>query len=54
MLTDRVRSMKLIGVQGMEVDESMENKPVAKKTIHLKDCLELFTTMEKLGEQDPW
>lgn len=36
------------------VDESMHQRPAPKKTIQLTDCLQLFTTMEKLGEQDPW
>lgn len=34
--------------------ESMRNKPQKKQVIQLGDCLELFTTTEKLGENDPW
>jgi len=37
-----------------ETDESVTQKLFVKKSIHLTDCLELFTTMERLGEQDPW
>ncbi|ESO00675.1 hypothetical protein HELRODRAFT_101065 [Helobdella robusta] len=37
-----------------EIDASMDSRPAVKKSILLSDCLELFTTMEKLGEQDPW
>lgn len=40
--------------QAVDIDPCLENRPVTKKTILLSDCLELFTTMEKLGEQDPW
>lgn len=25
-----------------------------KATVALKECIELFTTMETLGEHDPW
>ena len=34
--------------------DSMRNKPAKKQVIQLSDCLELFTTTEKLGENDPW
>lgn len=37
-----------------EVDGSMDNRPAPRKGVGLGDCLDLFTTMEKLGEQDPW
>jgi ubiquitin carboxyl-terminal hydrolase 4/11/15 len=38
-----------------EIDQSMENVPLSKKqTIQLTDCLDLFATMEKLGEHDTW
>lgn len=40
--------------EAVDIDPCLENRPVTKKTILLSDCLELFTTMEKLGEQDPW
>lgn len=40
--------------QAITVDESMNQRPTVRKTIQLTDCLDLFTTMEKLGEQDPW
>ena len=32
----------------------MKVKPQKKQVIQLTDCLELFTTMEKLGANDPW
>ncbi|KAG1926570.1 ubiquitin carboxyl-terminal hydrolase 15-like isoform X1 [Pimephales promelas] len=34
--------------------ESMEYKPQKKSFFKLKDCIELFTTKEKLGAADPW
>lgn len=36
-----------------ETDESMNFRPV-KRHIQLNECLELFTTTEKLGAHDPW
>uniref|UniRef100_A0A672IT73 Ubiquitin carboxyl-terminal hydrolase n=1 Tax=Salarias fasciatus TaxID=181472 RepID=A0A672IT73_SALFA len=32
----------------------MEYKPQKKAFFKLKDCIELFTTKEKLGAEDPW
>ena len=40
--------------ESFDQDESMKNKPHKKQVIQLNDCLELFTTTEKLGENDPW
>ncbi|MGH0162009.1 UNVERIFIED_CONTAM: hypothetical protein FKN15_042278 [Acipenser sinensis] len=37
-----------------EKHESMEYKPQKKVFVKLKDCIELFTTKEKLGIEDPW
>ncbi|XP_039616787.1 ubiquitin carboxyl-terminal hydrolase 15-like isoform X5 [Polypterus senegalus] len=37
-----------------EKHESMEYKPQKKALVKLKDCIELFTTKEKLGVEDPW
>ncbi|XP_051976317.1 ubiquitin carboxyl-terminal hydrolase 15-like isoform X1 [Xyrauchen texanus] len=34
--------------------ESMDYKPQKKSFFKLKDCIELFTTKEKLGADDPW
>uniref|UniRef100_A0A672YQ27 Ubiquitin carboxyl-terminal hydrolase n=1 Tax=Sphaeramia orbicularis TaxID=375764 RepID=A0A672YQ27_9TELE len=34
--------------------ESMEYKPQKKAFFKLNDCIELFTTKEKLGAEDPW
>ncbi|XP_056604877.1 ubiquitin carboxyl-terminal hydrolase 15-like isoform X2 [Triplophysa dalaica] len=34
--------------------ESMDYKPPKKSFFKLKDCIELFTTKEKLGAEDPW
>ncbi|KAI1905468.1 hypothetical protein AGOR_G00016510 [Albula goreensis] len=34
--------------------ESMEYKPQKKAFFKLRDCIELFTTKEKLGAEDPW
>ncbi|KAJ8245506.1 hypothetical protein GJAV_G00271450 [Gymnothorax javanicus] len=41
-------------VEDMEKHESMEYKPQKKAFFKLKDCIELFTTKEKLGAEDPW
>uniref|UniRef100_A0A8C8J624 Ubiquitin carboxyl-terminal hydrolase 15 n=1 Tax=Oncorhynchus tshawytscha TaxID=74940 RepID=A0A8C8J624_ONCTS len=40
--------------QDFEKHESMEYKPQKKAFFKLKDCIELFTTKEKLGAEDPW
>ncbi|XP_072233383.1 ubiquitin carboxyl-terminal hydrolase 15-like isoform X2 [Leuresthes tenuis] len=41
-------------VEDFEKHESMEYKPQKKAFFKLKDCIELFTTKEKLGAEDPW
>lgn len=41
--------------QAYEKHVSMLQPQKKKKTaMALRDCIELFTTMETLGEQDPW
>ncbi|KAK9976809.1 hypothetical protein ABG768_022010 [Culter alburnus] len=40
--------------EDFEKHESMEYKPQKKSFYKLKDCIELFTTKEKLGADDPW
>uniref|UniRef100_A0A674BHI8 Ubiquitin carboxyl-terminal hydrolase n=1 Tax=Salmo trutta TaxID=8032 RepID=A0A674BHI8_SALTR len=40
--------------QDFEKHESMDYKPQKKAFFKLKDCIELFTTKEKLGAEDPW
>ncbi|MEQ2205884.1 Ubiquitin carboxyl-terminal hydrolase 15, partial [Xenoophorus captivus] len=40
--------------QDYDKHESMEYKPQKKAFFKLKDCIELFTTKEKLGAEDPW
>ncbi|XP_078531712.1 ubiquitin carboxyl-terminal hydrolase 15 isoform X1 [Lissotriton helveticus] len=40
--------------EDFEKHESMEYKPQKKVSVKLKDCIELFTTKEKLGAEDPW
>ncbi|XP_077679180.1 ubiquitin carboxyl-terminal hydrolase 4 isoform X2 [Eretmochelys imbricata] len=40
--------------QAFEKDASMLQSQKKKTTVALKDCIELFTTMETLGEHDPW
>ncbi|XP_050960538.1 ubiquitin carboxyl-terminal hydrolase 15 isoform X2 [Labeo rohita] len=40
--------------EDFEKHESMEYKPQKKSFFKLKDCIELFTTKEKLGAEDPW
>ena len=38
-----------------ETEEFTQNKPAQnKQSIQLDDCLQLFTTKEKLGENDAW
>jgi ubiquitin carboxyl-terminal hydrolase 4/11/15 len=38
-----------------EVHQTVNTDPIQKKqTIQLNSCLELFTTKEKLGADDPW
>ncbi|KAM6895348.1 ubiquitin carboxyl-terminal hydrolase 15 isoform 2-T2 [Xenentodon cancila] len=41
-------------VEDFDKHESMEYKPQKKAFFKLKDCIELFTTKEKLGAEDPW
>uniref|UniRef100_A0A665WTG8 Ubiquitin carboxyl-terminal hydrolase n=1 Tax=Echeneis naucrates TaxID=173247 RepID=A0A665WTG8_ECHNA len=40
--------------QDIDKHESMEYKPQKRAFFKLKDCIELFTTKEKLGAEDPW
>lgn len=41
--------------QAFEKHVSMLQPQKKKKTsVALRDCIELFTTMETLGEHDPW
>ncbi|KAL1246650.1 hypothetical protein QQF64_034435, partial [Cirrhinus molitorella] len=40
--------------EDFEKHASMEYKPQKKSFFKLKDCIELFTTKEKLGAEDPW
>ncbi|XP_064175645.1 ubiquitin carboxyl-terminal hydrolase 15-like isoform X1 [Anguilla rostrata] len=40
--------------EDFEKHESMEYKPQKKAFFKLKDCIQLFTTKEKLGAEDPW
>lgn len=47
-------SMKGLGVQAYEKHESMLQPQKKKATVALRECIELFTTMETLGEHDPW
>jgi len=47
--------LNIMWCQEYDVDASMEYVPPSKKqAIHLTDCLDLFTTRERLGEHDPW
>ncbi|XP_035469918.2 ubiquitin carboxyl-terminal hydrolase 15-like isoform X2 [Scophthalmus maximus] len=41
-------------VEDFDKHESMDYKPQKKAFFKLKDCIELFTTKEKLGAEDPW
>ncbi|XP_061571266.1 ubiquitin carboxyl-terminal hydrolase 15-like isoform X2 [Cololabis saira] len=41
-------------VEDFDKHESMEYKPQKKAFFKLNDCIELFTTKEKLGAEDPW
>ncbi|XP_053572728.1 ubiquitin carboxyl-terminal hydrolase 15 [Bombina bombina] len=40
--------------EDFEKHESMDFTPQKKAFMKLKDCIELFTTKEKLGAEDPW
>ncbi|KAK3578660.1 hypothetical protein CHS0354_002964 [Potamilus streckersoni] len=40
--------------EGFIQHETMKMKPQKKQVIQINDCLELFTTTEKLGQNDPW
>ncbi|XP_048874257.1 ubiquitin carboxyl-terminal hydrolase 4-like isoform X2 [Brienomyrus brachyistius] len=40
--------------EAYEKHESMLHLQKKKVTVALKECIELFTTMETLGEHDPW
>ncbi|XP_035283172.1 ubiquitin carboxyl-terminal hydrolase 15-like isoform X2 [Anguilla anguilla] len=40
--------------EDFEKHESMEYKPQKKAFFQLQDCIQLFTTKEKLGAEDPW
>ncbi|NXN41823.1 UBP4 hydrolase, partial [Rhinoptilus africanus] len=40
--------------QAFEKHESMLQPQKKKAVVALRDCIELFTTMETLGEHDPW
>ncbi|XP_031721597.1 ubiquitin carboxyl-terminal hydrolase 15 isoform X3 [Anarrhichthys ocellatus] len=41
-------------VEDFDKHESMDYKPQKKAYFKLNDCIELFTTKEKLGAEDPW
>ncbi|XP_068132718.1 ubiquitin carboxyl-terminal hydrolase 15 isoform X5 [Hyperolius riggenbachi] len=40
--------------EDFEKHESVDFTPQKKSFMKLKDCIELFTTKEKLGAEDPW
>uniref|UniRef100_A0A674BLJ0 Ubiquitin carboxyl-terminal hydrolase n=1 Tax=Salmo trutta TaxID=8032 RepID=A0A674BLJ0_SALTR len=40
--------------EAYEKHESMLQAPKKKATVALRECIDLFTTMETLGEHDPW
>uniref|UniRef100_A0AAR2J4K8 Ubiquitin carboxyl-terminal hydrolase 15 n=1 Tax=Pygocentrus nattereri TaxID=42514 RepID=A0AAR2J4K8_PYGNA len=46
--------LSLLFERDFDKHESMEYKPQKKAFFKLKDCIELFTTKEKLGAEDPW
>uniref|UniRef100_A0A8C1XHU6 Ubiquitin carboxyl-terminal hydrolase 15 n=1 Tax=Cyprinus carpio TaxID=7962 RepID=A0A8C1XHU6_CYPCA len=48
------RYFKEAVAEDFDKHESMEYKPQKKSFFKLKDCIELFTTKEKLGADDPW
>ncbi|XP_056315195.1 ubiquitin carboxyl-terminal hydrolase 15 [Danio aesculapii] len=41
-------------VEDFEKHHSMDYKPQKKMSCQLRDCIQLFTTKEKLGADDPW
>uniref|UniRef100_A0A8C1J2K5 Ubiquitin carboxyl-terminal hydrolase n=1 Tax=Cyprinus carpio TaxID=7962 RepID=A0A8C1J2K5_CYPCA len=44
----------LVSPQAYDKHESMLHAQKKKTTVALRECIELFTTMETLGEHDPW
>uniref|UniRef100_A0A671NKH7 Ubiquitin carboxyl-terminal hydrolase n=1 Tax=Sinocyclocheilus anshuiensis TaxID=1608454 RepID=A0A671NKH7_9TELE len=44
----------LLTVAAYDKHESMLHAQKKKTTVALRECIELFTTMETLGEHDPW
>ncbi|XP_078727360.1 ubiquitin carboxyl-terminal hydrolase 15-like isoform X1 [Lampetra fluviatilis] len=40
--------------EDFERHESMQSQPTRKHSVRLRDCIELFTTKERLGVEDPW
>ncbi|CAN8017254.1 unnamed protein product [Ixodes persulcatus] len=50
----RARFFKDHVTNDVVVHESMHQRQVAKRQLQLRECLELFTTTEKLGAEDPW
>lgn len=49
-----VHLLCVVDLKDFEKHESMEYKPQKKAFFKLNDCIELFTTKEKLGAEDPW
>uniref|UniRef100_A0A8C2KZK5 Ubiquitin carboxyl-terminal hydrolase n=1 Tax=Cyprinus carpio TaxID=7962 RepID=A0A8C2KZK5_CYPCA len=43
-----------ISLQAYDKHDSMLHAQKKKTTVALRECIELFTTMETLGEHDPW
>uniref|UniRef100_A0A671NJH8 Ubiquitin carboxyl-terminal hydrolase n=1 Tax=Sinocyclocheilus anshuiensis TaxID=1608454 RepID=A0A671NJH8_9TELE len=43
-----------VSPQAYDKHESMLHAQKKKTTVALRECIELFTTMETLGEHDPW
>ena len=38
----------------VDTDESLQSKLTQRKQVKLDDCLERYTSKEKLGENDAW
>uniref|UniRef100_A0A673I0D6 Ubiquitin carboxyl-terminal hydrolase n=1 Tax=Sinocyclocheilus rhinocerous TaxID=307959 RepID=A0A673I0D6_9TELE len=53
-LTSNYYLFTFVSPQAYDKHESMLHAQKKKTTVALRECIELFTTMETLGEHDPW
>lgn len=53
-LSSELCKLCFLPFKAYEKHESMMQAQKKKATVALRECIELFTTMETLGEHDPW